>query len=94
MLFDWLVVGQVVSSNPAHAVRGPRHSVSKGTTPVLSTEEATTLLAGMDISTVVGLRDSRADRRHDIHLCPRRRGGRVNRRRLLHPEKTLVVAPA
>jgi hypothetical protein len=41
MLFDWLVTGQVVSSNPAHSVRGPRHSVSKGITPVLSSEEAT-----------------------------------------------------
>jgi len=24
MLFDWLVIGQVVAINPAHAVRGPR----------------------------------------------------------------------
>jgi len=30
MLFDWLVTGQVVTSNPAHAVRGPRHSVRRG----------------------------------------------------------------
>jgi site-specific recombinase XerD len=57
MLFDWLVTGQVMPSNPAHSVRGPRHSVSKGVTPVLSSEEATALLAGMDISSVVGLRD-------------------------------------
>ena len=57
MLFDWLVTGQVMPSNPAHSVRGPRHSVSKGVTPVLSSEEATALLADMDISTVVGLRD-------------------------------------
>jgi len=57
MLFDWLVTGQVLPSNPAHAVRGPRHSVSKGVTPVLSSEEATALLAGMDVSSVVGLRD-------------------------------------
>src|SRR5580704_5183040 len=57
MLFDWLVIGQVMPSNPAHSVRGPRHSVSKGSTPVLSSEEATALLTGMDISTVVGLRD-------------------------------------
>jgi integrase/recombinase XerD len=57
MLFDWLVTGQIMPSNPAHAVRGPRHSVSKGATPVLSSEEATALLTGMDISTVVGLRD-------------------------------------
>jgi integrase/recombinase XerD len=57
MLFDWLVTGQILPANPAHAVRGPRHSVSKGATPVLSSEEATALLTGMDISTVVGLRD-------------------------------------
>jgi site-specific recombinase XerC len=57
MLFDWLVIGQVMPTNPAHSVRGPRHSVSKGSTPVLSSEEATALLTGMDVSTVVGLRD-------------------------------------
>jgi integrase/recombinase XerD len=57
MLFDWLVTGQVTPSNPAHSVRGPRHSVSKGVTPVLSSEEATALLEGMDVSSVVGLRD-------------------------------------
>lgn len=44
MLFDWLVTGQVVPSNPAHAVRGPRYSVSKGSTPVLSSEEASAFL--------------------------------------------------
>ena len=27
MLFDWLVTGQVVATNPAHAVRGPKHVV-------------------------------------------------------------------
>lgn len=57
MLFDWLVTGQVIASNPAHSVRGPRHTVSKGSTPTLSSEEATALLTGMDVSTVVGLRD-------------------------------------
>jgi len=57
MLFDWLVTGQVMPANPAHSVRGPRHSVSKGSTPVLSSEEATALLKDMDVSTVVGLRD-------------------------------------
>jgi integrase/recombinase XerD len=57
MLFDWLVTSQVVPVNPAHSVRGPRHSVNKGVTPVLSSEEATALLAGMNVSTVVGLHD-------------------------------------
>jgi site-specific recombinase XerD len=57
MQFDWLVTGQVMPSNPAYSVRGPRHSVSKGVRPVLSSEEATALLSGMDVSSVVGLRD-------------------------------------
>ena len=35
-LFDWLVVGQVVATNPAHAVRAPRHVVKRGKTPVLT----------------------------------------------------------
>ncbi len=57
MLFDWLVIGQVMPTNPAHSVRGPRHSVTKGVTPVLSSEEAAALFTGMDVSTVVGLRE-------------------------------------
>lgn len=57
MLFDWLVTGQVIPSNPAHAVRGPRHSVAKGATPVISSAEARELLDSMDTSSVVGLRD-------------------------------------
>jgi site-specific recombinase XerD len=39
MLIDWLLTGQVVPLNPAHSVRGPRYSVKKGKTPVLSAEE-------------------------------------------------------
>ena len=57
MVFDWLVTGQVMPTNPAHSVRGPRHSVSKGSTPVLSSEEASQFLTTMDVSSVVGLRD-------------------------------------
>ena len=30
MLFDWLVTGHSMENNPAHAVRGPKHSVRKG----------------------------------------------------------------
>jgi Phage integrase, N-terminal SAM-like domain len=33
-LFDWLVTGQVVPVNPAGSVRGPRHVVTTGQTPV------------------------------------------------------------
>jgi integrase/recombinase XerD len=57
MLFDWLVTGQIVASNPAHAVRGPRHSVRKGSTPVMSSEDTSAFLKTIDTSHVVGLRD-------------------------------------
>jgi site-specific recombinase XerD len=57
MLFDWLVVGQVLATNPAHAVRGPKHVVKRGKTPVLTAEQARQLLDSIDVSTIVGLRD-------------------------------------
>ncbi len=57
MLFDWLVTGQVVATNPAHSVRGPKHVVKTGKTTVLTGEQARALLDGIDTSTVVGLRD-------------------------------------
>jgi integrase/recombinase XerD len=57
MLFDWLVVGQVVPSNPVSVVRGPKHVVKQGKTPILSPEEAHELFASIPTETVVGLRD-------------------------------------
>jgi integrase/recombinase XerD len=57
MLFDYLVVGQVVATNPASSVRGPKHVVKKGLTPVLAAEEARALLESIDASTLIGLRD-------------------------------------
>ncbi len=57
MLFDWLVVGQVIPMNPASSVRGPKHSIKRGKTPVLTADEARTLLDSIDTSNVVGLRD-------------------------------------
>ena len=57
MLFDFLIVGQVVGQNPAAAVRGPKHVVKKGKTPVLDGDEAKQLLASIDTANVVGLRD-------------------------------------
>jgi site-specific recombinase XerD len=57
MLFNWLVVGQIVEHNPAAAVRGPRYVVKKGKTPVLLGEEARKLLDTMRTDTLVGLRD-------------------------------------
>lgn len=57
MLFDWLVIGQAVPFNPAAGVRGPRYSIKKGKTPVLSAEDTRRLLDSIDTSHVVGLRD-------------------------------------
>jgi integrase/recombinase XerD len=57
MLFDWLVTGHIMKTNPAHAVRGPKHSVRKGKTSVLSADEMRELLAAIDTSSLLGLRD-------------------------------------
>lgn len=57
MLFDWLVIGQVMETNPAHSVRAPKYSIKKGKTSVLSSDETRELLDSIDTSHVVGLRD-------------------------------------
>ena len=57
MLFDWLVTGQVVATNPAHSVRGPKHVVKSGKTTVLTGEQARQLLGFVNVSALVGLRD-------------------------------------
>lgn len=56
-LFDWLVTGQVIPTNPAASVRGPSHVVRQGKTPVLDPAEARTLLDSIDVNTQIGLRD-------------------------------------
>ena len=57
MLCDWLVVSQILPVNPAAAVRGPKHVVTKGSTPVLSPAEARKLLDSIDTGSLAGLRD-------------------------------------
>jgi site-specific recombinase XerD len=57
MMFDWLATGGVLPFNPATAVRGPKHVVRRGKTPVLAPEEARQLLDSIDPGTPVGLRD-------------------------------------
>lgn len=57
MLFDWLVVGQIMPTNPASAIRGPKHSVKEVKTPVISADETRALLSSIDTVSVVGLRD-------------------------------------
>ena len=56
-LFDWLVTGHIVDVNPAASVRGPRHVVRSGKTPVLDPAEARRLLDSIDPLTPAGLRD-------------------------------------
>jgi site-specific recombinase XerD len=57
MLFDHLVVKQVVPINPATSVKGVAYVTKTGKTPVLSAEDTRRLLDSIDISTPVGLRD-------------------------------------
>ena len=57
MLFDWLVVHQVMRENPAAAVRGPKLSVTEGKTPNLPAEEVAVLIESIPTDTLVGLRD-------------------------------------
>jgi site-specific recombinase XerD len=57
MLFDWLVVGQALAINPAHAVRGPKHVVKRGKTPVLSEEQARRLLASIKVTKTIRAED-------------------------------------
>ncbi len=63
MLLDWLTAGGVLPFNPAASVRGPSHRVKRGRTPVLTAEEARTLLDSFPTikpsgePDLVGLRD-------------------------------------
>ena len=71
MLFDFLVIGQIVPMNPAASVRGPKHVVTRGKTPVLTADQARQLLDSIKVAdsgifedgggwqhpNVVGLRD-------------------------------------
>lgn len=63
MLFDFLVTGGILPFNPGSSVRGPKHVVKRGKTPVLSAAEARQLLDSIPIALeeglpdIVGLRD-------------------------------------
>jgi site-specific recombinase XerD len=57
MLFDWLITGQVVPTNPAAAVRGPNYVVTTGKTPVLDAAEWRNLINAIPAETVRDLRD-------------------------------------
>jgi hypothetical protein len=57
MLFDWLITVQIVPTNPAAAVRGPKYVVTTGKTPVLDGVEWRRLLNAIPTETVRDLRD-------------------------------------
>jgi integrase/recombinase XerD len=63
MLFDWLVTGQVVATNPAHSVHGPKHVVKRGKTTVLKAEEARALLDSIPLTRTVELPDGTTEER-------------------------------
>lgn len=44
MLFDWLTSGGIIPFNPAASVRGPKHKVKRGKTPVLTAKQARDLI--------------------------------------------------
>ena len=55
--FDNLVTRHAILLNPALSVRGERYEVVEGKTPEITVAGARQLLASLDTSTVVGLRD-------------------------------------
>ena len=55
--FDWLVSGGSLEANPATSVQRPKHVVRVGRTPVLSDDQARTLLDSISIDRLAGLRD-------------------------------------
>ena len=74
MLFDWLITGQVVPLNPAAAVRGPKHVVKTGKTPVLDGKEWRKLIDSIPTETVRDLARSRADRHPHLFVRAHHRG--------------------
>jgi Phage integrase, N-terminal SAM-like domain len=92
-LFDWLVTGQVVPVNPAASVRGPRHVVTSGQTPVLDPAEARAARQHRHVHRRRFAR-SRADRAHGLFLRPDRRGARNGGRGCVHAEPPAMGAAA
>jgi integrase/recombinase XerD len=58
MLYDFLVIRQLVPVNPTGSVRGPKYVVKRGKTPVWSREDAKKLLESIPREDdLAGLRD-------------------------------------
>ena len=69
MLFDYLVISQIVPVNPAAPVKGPTHVVKRGKTPVLSVEDARTLLDSISSRFPAGFAGPGPGRRHALFVC-------------------------
>jgi len=91
--FDWLVTGQVVPVNPASSVRGPRHVVTSGQTPVLDPAEARAARQHRCLY-ARGPARSRADRADGLFLRPDRRGARHGGRGCLYTVPPVMGAAA
>jgi site-specific recombinase XerD len=57
MLYDFLVIRQLVPLNPTASVRGPKYVVKRGKTPVRSREDTKKLLESIPRDDLAGLRD-------------------------------------
>ena len=57
MLFDWLIIGRVMPSNTAPAIRGPHHVVKSGRMAILDGKEWRELFDAVPTDTVRHLRD-------------------------------------
>jgi site-specific recombinase XerC len=57
MLYDFLVIRQLVPVNPTASVRGPKYVVKRGKTPVWSREDTKKLLESIPRDDLAGLRD-------------------------------------
>jgi len=56
-LFDYLVIKQIIESNPTHSVKAPKLVRRKGTTPVLTNEEMKQLFDSFDTTKLSDIRD-------------------------------------
>ena len=69
MLFDYLVISQNVPTNPAVPVKGPTHVVKRGKTPILSVEDARTLLDSIPTDFIAGFTGPGFDRCDAVFVC-------------------------
>ena len=92
MLCDWLVVSQILPVNPAAAVRGPKHVVTKGATPVLSAAETRKLLDTIDTGTLARSPRPGAPLGDALQLRQGERGPGDEAARLLPPGEPGVAA--